>query len=260
MATQTDPSAPPGGVQGFVYTPKGDTSGQQFSGNPWSDTWALDAYVYKSNPIYGKREENYRPPGFVGPIDSHVVPGANTKYLLDTGSTGKTGTQYLSDLAKVDPHTVSQLQADLANLGLLQPDSYRVGDGTDERTLQAMAGVLRVAALKQISPDDAITYLKKYTPESQTLAGQKKAATQSLAQESQKAAYNTYLSDLQSTYLRTWGVPAPAGYVDRAAKAGMNIYEFEAHERSKPAFMNSEAGQTERLNLENQIAQWMGRG
>lgn len=231
---------------------------QNFTGNPWDPTYALSAYVYHDNPTYGKRvpRSAVAPSGFVGPVNQGLVPGGDQKYVLDQ----KTGEQYLQDLSKFSPHDISQLQADLTNLGLLSPDTYRVGDGTDERTMAAMAGVLRVAALKGLSPGAAIEYLQKTTPASQTLEGQKKAAGQSDAQARQKAAYDAYIGEMNSAYLRTWGTSAPPGYVDRAAKAGMNVYEFQAHERSKPAFLQSAQGQTERLNLESQIAQWMGRG
>lgn len=262
MAQATDPTAPPsnpGDPQGgFSYKPSGGAANQQnFSGSPWDNTYALSAYVYKANPIYGKRQPRNAPPGFVGPVSQPLVKGGATPFTLDTATTGQ---DYLNQFAKVDAHAVSGVQAQLAELGLLQPDSYRVGDGTDERTMSALAGVLRVAALRGISPDAAIDYLKKTTPQSQTLEGQKKSAAQSDAQARQKAVYNSYLGDLQSAYMRTWGVPAPPGYTERAAKAGMNVYEFQAHERSKPAFFSSAAGQTERLNLESQISQWMGRG
>jgi len=219
------------------------------SGNPWDVTFALDAPVY-TRQVAPRPLVNGKP--LIGPYAGEggkVIPSQVT------------GADYLqTTLAKtMDPHAVSELQARLAKLGMLAPDTYNVGDGTDAGTQQAMAGVLRVAALKGMTPDDALNYLEKVTPPSQTLAGQEKAKQQSESQARAKAAYDSYIGSLQSVYMRTWGTPPPPGYVDRAAKAGMNIYEFEAHERSKPAFETSAQGQTERLNLESQIAQWMGR-
>jgi hypothetical protein len=236
-------------IQQLTASLGGGAGSQTLSGNPWDVTFALNAPVY-TRQAAPRPLVNGKP--LIGPYEGEtkVVPSQVT------------GADYLqTTLAKtMDPHAVSELQARLAKLGMLAPDTYNVGDGTDAGTQQAMAGVLRVAALKGMTPDDALNYLEKVTPPSQTLAGQEKAKQQSESQARAKAAYDSYIGSLQSVYMRTWGTPPPPGYVDRAAKSGMNIYEFEAHERSKPAFEQSAQGQTERLNIEAQIAQWMGRG
>lgn len=259
MADQTGTGTPPGGsgsqdVLSIIASlgqsgllGGGGNSSPTLNDSPWDVSFGLDS------PVYLKQKAS---------IPEVEGPGGQANRLESTQvvQSDKTGQQFLMDMAKgMDPHGVSELQARLAKLGLLAPDTYNVGDGTDQGTMNAMAGVLRVAALKGMTPFDALDYLEKVTPKSQTLAGKEAAAKQSDAQAAQKAAYDSYLGNLNSVYMRTWGVPAPPGYVDRAAKSGMNIYEFEAHERSKPAFETSAQGQTERLNLESQIAQWMGR-
>lgn len=40
----------------------------------------------------------------------------------------------------------------------------------------------------------------------------------------------------KSIYLSLWGEPPTQDYIMAAAKSGMNSYEFEQHERAKPAF------------------------
>lgn len=67
-----------------------------------------------------------------------------------------------------------------------------------------------------------------------------------------------YKQQLAQVYLRLWGIAPPPGYIDRAAKAHMNFYEFEAHERAKPAFKNSQTYHEERISVEGSIAQRLG--
>lgn len=69
------------------------------------------------------------------------------------------------------------------------------------------------------------------------------------------AQYKQYLV---AKYIQLWGVDPPPGYIDRAAAAHMNIFEFEAHERAKPAFKSSQTYQEERINAEFSLAQQLG--
>lgn len=174
----------------------------------------------------------------------------------DSAPEGQSGTMaFLASFANQDAHSVSQMQADLANAGLLQPESYRVGDGTDERTQAAILSAARVAQLKNISLSEAIAWQKAHPIPSETKEG--KAASEANAQA--KAAEDAYRSDLTNAYMKTWGINPPGGYIDRAMSAHMNVYEFQAHERSKPAFENSPLYQMERVNLNANIAQMTGR-
>lgn len=67
-----------------------------------------------------------------------------------------------------------------------------------------------------------------------------------------------YMQGLVQTYLSLWGLAPPPGYVERIAASGMNIFEFEAHERAKPAFDRSMRYQEERLQTELEMARYFG--
>lgn len=43
----------------------------------------------------------------------------------------------------------------------------------------------------------------------------------------------------RSIYIDLWGEPPTVDYLKAAANSGMNSYEFEQHERMKPAFQNT---------------------
>lgn len=244
-------------------------SGGGVSSNPWDVSYGMDSPVYvRKAAEAGQNVFRHGGTSAAALADAMAAAEAQKKpqatsynakdYQSDTRF--QSGQEWIEYFVNKGPHEVSQLQNELATYGYLKADGYRPGDATDEGTQQALAGILRVAALKKIDPLAAWDYLKKMTPESMTLAGQADEKKKAAGQAASEAAYNGYLAELNSTYLRTWGVPPPPGYTDRAAKSQMNIYEFEAHERAKPAFEQSEQGQYERIGLESQVANWMGSG
>lgn len=53
---------------------------------------------------------------------------------------------------------------------------------------------------------------------------------------SKPPGHEKYVEGLESVYKALWGISPPPGYIDRIAASHMNIFEFEAHERAKPAF------------------------
>lgn len=69
---------------------------------------------------------------------------------------------------------------------------------------------------------------------------------------------NQLLSQYQSIYEGLWGLPASVGYLQHAARSGMNLYEFEANERAKPAFKFSPRYQEEELQTVSQLGTRFG--
>lgn len=67
-----------------------------------------------------------------------------------------------------------------------------------------------------------------------------------------------YEQSLGSVYMGLWGVAPPPGYVKRIAASHMNLFEFEAHERAKPAFDRSIRYQEERVQTELELARRFG--
>jgi hypothetical protein len=59
-------------------------------------------------------------------------------------------------------------------------------------------------------------------------------------------------------YFELWGVQAPPGYIKKIIKSGMNIYEFEDYERSKPAFRRTEIYQNDYAEAARIVAQALG--
>jgi len=53
------------------------------------------------------------------------------------------------------------------------------------------------------------------------------------------------MSDFGSIYKELWGEPATEEYLRAAVKKGWNIWEFEDHERHKPAFLKTDTARTE---------------
>ena len=73
----------------------------------------------------------------------------------------------------------------------------------------------------------------------------------------EKAA-NAYAASLVSTYQSLWGVEPPSGYIERAITGHMNVFEFEAHERAKPAFRSSPRYREEMVYLAQTLAARFG--
>lgn len=59
-------------------------------------------------------------------------------------------------------------------------------------------------------------------------------------------------------YFELWGVAPPPGYIEKIIKSGMNIYEFEDFERSKPAFRRTETYQNEYAQAAEAVARLLG--
>lgn len=59
-------------------------------------------------------------------------------------------------------------------------------------------------------------------------------------------------------YFELWGVPPPPGYIEDIIASGMNIYEFEDYERSKPSFRRTETYQNEYADAAAAVARLLG--
>jgi hypothetical protein len=59
-------------------------------------------------------------------------------------------------------------------------------------------------------------------------------------------------------YFELWGVPPPPGYIENIISQGMNIYEFEDFERSKPSFRRTETYQDEFAQAAAAVARLLG--
>jgi len=75
---------------------------------------------------------------------------------------------------------------------------------------------------------------------------------------SKSAGQASYEAHLLSTYMGLWGVAPPPGYLRGIAAKGMNIFEFEANERAKPAFRFSPRYNEERLSIGLSLAEKFG--
>ena len=53
-------------------------------------------------------------------------------------------------------------------------------------------------------------------------------------------------------YFTAWGQVPPAGYIEGLVEQGMNLFEIQEHERTKPAYKNSPRGQAELSELVSQ--------
>lgn len=71
-------------------------------------------------------------------------------------------------------------------------------------------------------------------------------------------AKGQYVQSLIQTYMSLWGINPPPGYVEKIAASQMNVFEFEAHERAKPAFSRSIRYQEERVQTELELARRFG--
>jgi hypothetical protein len=104
-----------------------------------------------------------------------------------------------------------------------------------------------------------IPYLRDVAKgEKQRLAAEEAGAEKAKAKSFQEQAEDTYKQTLLSKYMELWGTAPPPGYIQRIASSGMNFYEFESHERSKPSFQTAPRFQMERISLEAQLADAFG--
>ena len=71
-------------------------------------------------------------------------------------------------------------------------------------------------------------------------------------------AENQYVQQMASVYVSLWGTPPPPGYLERFVRSGMNLWEFEAHERAKPAFRRSPRFVEEQAQLLMSLAREFG--
>ena len=68
----------------------------------------------------------------------------------------------------------------------------------------------------------------------------------------------SYLNALEQVYIGLWGLPAPPGYIEKIGASHMNMFEFEAHERAKPAFKMSPKYAEDYLSTGLQVAKQLG--
>jgi len=162
-----------------------------------------------------------------------------------------------SQFWKYDDKQTRAIQHNLYQAGLLEGGRFVLGDATDRPTTDAYQRVMEVAYMKGISIDEAMEYVKKH-PQPGAGKGGGAGGGRGGKVDMHAQAVQAYLSELTGTYMKTWGVPPPPGYVEKIGHSGMNVMEFDAHERAKPAWEHSPQYQTERLSLESQIAHLMG--
>ena len=194
-----------------------------------------------------------------GPLVAGTTMGAYAAYDIDIPHRSVKTDQDIVGIetarerfAQMDKNAIQLMQNDMIRAGLLDGNKYQPGFGADPHTQESLGVVMRAAQLMGKSIPETLAMMKKHP----SAFGIQKAESPEALHA--KEAYNQYLAQLMSTYISTWGINPPAGYIERAAAAHMNLYEFEAHERAKPAFKNSPRYQDERIQLQKQISDWMG--
>lgn len=80
----------------------------------------------------------------------------------------------------------------------------------------------------------------------------------SSAQTPTKAAESQYIQALISTYLSIWGMKPPPGYIERIARSGMNTFELQSHEASKPGYRLSPHYLEQQVQTRHFLAQQLG--
>jgi hypothetical protein len=222
------------GLEGLGITPD-----QNIMVNTGQGTIPLD---YSTDPEIAK----------LGYGDTNKVGGASS------AGNQQSEQDLLLNFLKLPSDQVTTFQQELADAGLLVKKSaggvgvdYREGDGTDPTTLKAMQYVYAVASARGMTVQQALDYLKAHPV---NLASGSGVSEETTAQMSERE----YKDELVSSYRKIWGTPAPPGYIDKAMAAGMNIYEFIANEKNKPAYAHSPGYQYDRIQLQHEIASWMG--
>lgn len=76
----------------------------------------------------------------------------------------------------------------------------------------------------------------------------------------QDQAKSEYQNQLAATYFDVWGLNPPPGYVEKAAADGINVYEFEAQEKYKPAWMKSQRYKNGTADLASEFGDLMAGG
>jgi hypothetical protein len=158
--------------------------------------------------------------------------------------------QFITQVVKWSPERVKNLQKSLQQAGLLTEGSYVEGFA-DTSTLNALGIGIGQAQQRDISLPDLLS-LRARGVEEQAGGG---GAAEPSAREIAKSQYKQGLIGI---YMNNWGEPPPPGYIEKIMASGMNTYEFNSHERAKPAFRNSPKYQMERLSVEAQIASTLG--
>lgn len=69
-----------------------------------------------------------------------------------------------------------------------------------------------------------------------------------------------WISQVVQMYLRVWGVPPSQQWIDQAKNSGMNVYELEQSERSKPAFNSTQPYADEASRYAQLLASIFGTG
>lgn len=71
----------------------------------------------------------------------------------------------------------------------------------------------------------------------------------------QDAVARQKMQTFAALYQQLWGEPATEAYLAEAVKAGMNIWEFEEHERLKPAFRKTGTYKDQATSLADMLRQ-----
>lgn len=177
-----------------------------------------------------------------------------------SGSSTVETSQFISALwsgaSKAD---IRDLQQKLERAGYLEEGTFIPG-----RMSQTVQDRILFAIKDAVKSEKPLFRWLNQRGESLDIARAKEEAKEKAEEARAKAlafaeqAENAYRSELLGTYMRLWGKPPPPGYIGSIAASKMNVFEFEGHERSKPAFESSPRFQGERLELEATLAERFG--
>jgi len=183
-------------------------------------------------------------------IKLYQDPPAQKRLVEDS----KTVDDLIHNFINSGSENIEHYQQEFEHAGLLEKDKYTKGFGGDESTLKTMEYAYWYANQRGIPLQDAIKEMVKFRAGGPASASGGRQGPESASE----MATNEYKSMLVSKYLQIWGVPPPSGYIERAMHAHMNVFEFEANEKNKPAYEHSPDFQYNRLSLERQIASTLG--
>jgi hypothetical protein len=182
----------------------------------------------------------------------HLAQNRPEEQVVQEGDT--TVDEMLHSFINSGAKNIEKYQDEFVKAGLLEKDKYAKGFGGDGNTLKTMEYAYWYAKQRGLTLDDAIKEMVGFHAGGPSGGGGSASARAS----AHEMGMDEYKQMLLSEYMKTWGVPPPEGYIERAMHAGMNVWEFSAHEKNKPAYEHSPGYQYDRLSLQRQIAQTLG--
>lgn len=197
--------------------------------------------------LSGSFKQTYLP----GKLD---VVGERTVGGFQTQNTGA----FVNAFATLSAGDIRSWQKRLVKAGYIEDGKYTPGYA-DNDTLRGMQFAIvdsqrTESTLMDTLRSRAIAFQEQLKT-IEALQARARAASQiSLSEQGE----DRYKQQLLATYLKNWGTAPPPGYIEGIARSGMNFYEFDAHERSKPSFSSSPRYQMDRVSLEQDVASWAG--